>query len=204
MAYVRYARLTSRPNRIQGTMSLRHLQQQLQPRAGFTFWTVENMNGDSVLPTHVNSVPEADTHSNPHGFDTEPPKLPARSGCSRLFLLFLCIGCFTLTAWVVSFAVLLPGMKPVGAPDARKPLPTMLRRFSHLKRVAPGTGTSPQQLQTLFPHWFANGQPSPEVILFDVSLAIAQLTHRVAPVTTSVFPGGMDEENPAHSEQSDL
>ena len=186
-------------------MSLRHLQQQLQPRAGFTFWTVEHMNqGDSVLPTHVNQashdrVPEADMHS----FEAEAPKLPQRSGCSRILLLVLCLGCLGLTAWAVGSVLVLPGSR---RPELHeRPLPTMLRRFSHLKRMPPGTGTNEQQLRAMFPHWFANGQPSPEVILMDVSLAIAQLTNRVAPARTeSVFPDGIDEENASHGQDSDL
>ena len=160
---------------------------------------------DSVLPTHVQQashdrVPEADTHS----FEAEPPKLPARSSCSRIFMLLVCVGCFTLSAWACSFSMLPLARRDAGAEDLRgKPLPTMLRRFSHLRRTPPGTGTNEQQLKTMFPHWFANGQANPEVILFDVTLAIAQLTGRVAPQHASFFPN-IDEENPSHAEDSDL
>ena len=157
---------------------------------------------DSVLPTHVQQaqhdrVPEADMHS----FEAEAPKLPQRSSCSRIFLLLVCLGCAGVTAWAIGSV--LPGRRD---PEllTQRPLPTMLRRFSHLKRIPPGTGTNHQQLQTMFPHWFVNGQANPEVMLYDVTLAIAQLTHRVAPVTASVFEGGVDEETDAHSEESDL
>ena len=194
-------------------MSLRHLQQKLQPRAGFTFWTVEHMNQDSVLPTHnVHHPPpvEADMHSNPHSFETEPPKLPQRSGCSRLFILFACMGCAVFVMWLISVSIVFPNLR--GPPSMievnHKPLPTMLRRFSHLRRMPPGTGTNPQQLKAMFPHWFdSDGRlgSNQEVVLGDMALAIAQLTKRVAPaVTASVFPDGIDEENSSHSEESDL
>lgn len=165
-----------------------------------------NQGTDSVLPTHVQQashdrVPAADTHS----FEAELPKLPARSSCSRIFILLVCVGCLTVSAWACSFSMLLPlTRRNAGVEDLHeKPLPTMLRRFSHLKRTPPGTGTNEQQLRTMFPHWFANGQANPEVILFDVTLAIAQLTSQVAPAESSFFPN-IDEENPSHAEDSDL
>ena len=56
----------------------------------------------------------------------------------------------------------------------------------------------------MFPHWFANGEAKPEIILYDVTLALAQLTNRVAPPESVSFFPDIDSENSLQTGDSDL
>ena len=124
----------------------------------------------------MHQVPEADTHA--HASDL--PKLPQRSGISRMIVVFFCVSCVALGSWGATALVILPALHHLPS-STPKPLPTMLRRFSHLKRAPPGTGIDALQVRTYFPHWQNDEGFKPEVVLYDVALAIAQLTAYVAP-----------------------
>ena len=188
-------------------MSLRNVR--LVPRAGFTLW-VDEMSQTQGHPdqqpqqhppqqqphaaAHSQHYPEQAPPSSSNAMYTEesgmyemqPPRLPQRSGCNRVFLLFSCVLCCVAGGWIAAACFLLPGIATV-APTATKqqqyqpvlvrPLPATLRRFGKLRK-----NPDASDLRQTFPSWFNDaGVLSVEDAVRDLASALTVVAERLGP-----------------------
>lgn len=122
----------------------------------------------------------------------DAPRLKEPSGCARMALLLLCVGCACVSVVVfVGALATAQSLVPAAAPAAefrarasrttasRKPVPAILRRFALLERAAPPRhGVDAASLHSVFPLW---GEAGTLPAVSDLALAVSTLAAMLPP-----------------------
>tara|TARA_Y100000817_G_C16856320_1_gene544143 strand:- start:744 stop:1298 length:555 start_codon:yes stop_codon:yes gene_type:complete len=184
-------------------MSIKSVQQ----RVGFTFWS--DLPMASAPSAHCSARASRDEEAPPDpqsALEIEPPRLPTRSGTSKLFMLFVCLLCLSFVAWLFAAMLVLPTVhsRRVQQADARepvRPLPAILKRFTTVRRAQPPLrGADPRLLRTAFPNWVADDQSwLVDEVVRDLALAVTAIALRLEP-----RPSSTDLEKSLHDRELDL